>query len=91
MVWVNKTVEGLYMTKTKVGLNANNNRVGEYHQNSKLTDNEVELIRWLRDEGLTYSQIAAKFEVSKSCVAHICQGISRCDFVVRFKTVYVRS
>lgn len=77
------------MQKEKVGLNEYNRRVGEYHQNAKLTDGEVELIRELREDGLTYSQIAIKFDVSKSCVAHICQGISRCDFVVRFKTVYV--
>lgn len=39
----------------------------------KLTAREVELIRMLRYQGFSYRLIAEKFEVSKSCVAMICQ------------------
>lgn len=47
-------------------------RVGEQHQHAKLSDHEVELVRRMRAEGLTYDCIAEKMEVSKSCVADIC-------------------
>ena len=46
---------------------------GEKHPRSKMTDHEVELVRELKDAGLTYIEIAQKFEVSKSCIAGICQ------------------
>lgn len=49
-------------------------RIGEDHPNAILTDGEVELVRQLRErDGLTYDAIAAKFEISKSSVAKICQ------------------
>lgn len=47
-------------------------RTGESHHSSKLTDADVRLIRELHGD-LSYSQIAKKFEVSDSTIAHICQ------------------
>ncbi|MDO9597260.1 MAG: hypothetical protein Q7J47_06020 [Azoarcus sp.] len=47
-------------------------QMGERHHRSRLTDHEVELVRVLREEGLSFSLLAAKFEVSKSCVVGIC-------------------
>jgi predicted DNA-binding protein (UPF0251 family) len=47
-------------------------RVGEDHQNAKLSDHEVELVRRLRAEGMSYDRIAAKMGVSKSSIADIC-------------------
>lgn len=41
--------------------NARGYRIGETHQNAKLSDSDVELIRCLRDEGLTYREITEKF------------------------------
>ena len=47
--------------------------IGQHHPKAKLTDNDVEVIRELHDEGgIGYKQIAEKFEVSKSCIAAIC-------------------
>ena len=37
---------------------------GERHHRSKLTDHDCELMRQLRDAGLTYKAIADKFECS---------------------------
>lgn len=54
-----------------VGLNEKGSRVGETHHRAKLTDHDVDLIRDLRDEGLTYQEIADKFEVSKSTIRDI--------------------
>lgn len=45
--------------------------VGEHHHRAKLSDADVELIRNLRDEGLTQCEIAEKFEISKAMVSYI--------------------
>lgn len=37
---------------------------GQNHHKTKLSDNDVELIRQLREEGLSYREIAEKFEAS---------------------------
>lgn len=53
-------------------------RAGEDHPNAVLTNGEVELLRHMREvEGLTYAALAAKFEISKSSVAKICQYARR--------------
>lgn len=53
---------------------AKGRRMGEEHQNAILTNGEVENLRQLREgEGMTYDKLAAKFEISKSAVAKICQ------------------
>lgn len=55
-----------------VGLNEKGSRVGETHHRARLTDHDVDLIRDLREEyGLTYQEIADKFEVSKSTIRDI--------------------
>lgn len=48
-------------------------RRGELHHRAQLTNKEVELMRQLREEdGMSYGQLADKFEVHKSTVQHIC-------------------
>lgn len=57
---------------------AKGRRAGEEHPNAILTNDEVELLRHLREvDGLTYAALAAKFEISKSSVAKICQYARR--------------
>jgi hypothetical protein len=50
--------------------------VGEHHHRAKLADEDIELIRTLREQGLSYREIAAKFDdtlvVSKSMVHAVC-------------------
>jgi DNA-binding NarL/FixJ family response regulator len=47
-------------------------RRGENHPKVTLTDHEVELVRELRDSGMSFGQIAAKFDVGKSTVKDMC-------------------
>lgn len=47
-------------------------RRGENHPKAVLTDHEVELVRKLRDEGMSFGQISAKFDIGKSTVRDIC-------------------
>lgn len=73
--------------KRIVALNRRGLRIGEDHQGAKLTNNEVELMLALRDEGWTYKELATKFEVSRSAVRKICLGLTRCQAPTRYKTV----
>lgn len=72
-----------------VGYNEMGSRVGETHHRARLTDHDVDLIRDLRDEGLTYQSIADKFEVSKSTVRDIVKCRRRWQRPERWKRVPV--
>ena len=70
------------MLKT-IALNESGRRIGESHPGAKLLDHEVEQILELLEAGLSYAAVASKFDVSKSCIAHIAAGRRRCQPVVR--------
>jgi len=75
--------------KQIIAVNECGRRVGDSHHNSKLTDHEVEVIRELRGEGMTYKWLAEKFEVSKSFIAMICRFERRAQVPSRWKSVHV--
>ncbi len=52
--------------------NAKGCRMGEDHQNAVLTNDEVELLRKCRDDGMTWQQLVDKFEIPKRTVRDIC-------------------
>ncbi len=83
-----QTVEGAGMQKT-VALNEAGRRVGESHPRAKLLDREVQQVLDLLDAGLSYAEVARKFDVSKSCIAHIATGRRRGQVVVRLARVSV--
>lgn len=76
------------MQKT-IALNENGKRVGEGHPRAKLLDSEVDQVLELLDAGLSYAQVAEKFDVSKSCIAHIATGRRRGQCVQRTVRVSV--
>jgi hypothetical protein len=65
--------------------------VGQEHHSAKLTDDDVELILELRELGLSYRQIALKFDdnvrVAKSTVQDICNGRRRGQTTMGHKRV----
>jgi DNA invertase Pin-like site-specific DNA recombinase len=69
----------------QVAVNEAGYRIGEDHQNAKLTDHEVALILELREECMSYAAIAEKFGIGKSTVADICKGRRRCQCAFRWK------
>ncbi len=73
----------------EIRLNETGRRIGESHPNTKLTDHDVELILALVDEGLSYTAVAEKFEVSKSCIQHIVSGRNRGQWAARLIRVSV--
>ena len=76
-------------TKNVFAVNAKGRRIGESHHRAKLTELDVELILYLRSEGLSYGQIARKFDdgvqVSKSTVRDICRGLIRAQHASSYK------
>jgi transposase len=72
-----------------VAVNERGLRIGEDHQNAVLTDAEVELVRMLHSEGMSYRDIAAKFEIGKSTVADICKYRRRGQTISAWKRVRV--
>ena len=75
--------------KKRLAVNAAGKRIGESHHRAKLSDEEVDTILYLRDEGLSYAQIAAKWDddmrISKSTVRDICLGRIRAQMPDRYK------
>lgn len=75
--------------KRMVGVNDLGLRVGEDHVNARLTNAEVDLLLTLRDEGMSYRELAEKFDISKSGARKICKGQTRCQCATRYKAVHV--
>ena len=71
----------------QIAVNTFGNRIGEDHPNSKLTDHEVELVRSLRESGMTYPLLAEKFGITKWAIGRICRYERRAQVAVRFKTI----
>jgi hypothetical protein len=63
--------------------------IGENHPGAKLLDYEIDQVLYLLDAGFSYSEIADKFDVSKSCIAHIASGRRRGQVAGYFKRVSV--
>jgi DNA-directed RNA polymerase specialized sigma24 family protein len=51
--------------------------IGAAHHHARLSNHDVELILELREQGLSYRQIADKFQVARSTVSDICSGRRR--------------
>ncbi|WP_245753572.1 helix-turn-helix domain-containing protein [Paraburkholderia sartisoli] len=62
-------------------------RVGQDHQRAKLSDAAVEMIRKLHEEGMSYSMIAVKFEISRMQAWRICNYRERGQSATRFRTL----
>lgn len=72
-------------TSRLIAVNDRGLAIGESHPRAVLSDHDVGLLLELRDEGFSLSWLAAKFEVSKSCVAKIVRGEHRAQIVVGFR------
>lgn len=76
------------MHKT-VAVNEAGLRIGEDHPNAELTDAEVELVRKLHEQGLSYDDLAEKFGVSKWTIGRICRYERRAQTPAAYKQVHV--
>ena len=69
--------------------------IGEDHHSAKICTKDIDLVLELRASGLSYRQIAAKFDdgdptISKSMVHAICSGKRRAQTVMGHKRVKPR-
>lgn len=72
-----------------VAVNDRGYRLGEDHQNARLTDAEVEIVRQLHERGMGYETLAEKFEVSKWLIGRICRYELRNQPAATFKKLHV--
>lgn len=68
-----------------VAVNSNGQVIGEDHHKANLSNHEVDLIRELFEDGMTYKVIAEKFEVSRSTIAMICRYERRSHTIAEFR------
>ena len=73
-----------------VGINERGYRVGEDNQSAVLSNHEVDLVFELREDGMTYAQIALKMECSITLIAKIIRGELRTQIPARYKWVLER-
>lgn len=69
----------------RVGYNEYHRQVGESHHRAKLTDDDIERIRSLHEDGMTYSALAKIFDMAVSSIAKICRFERRNNLVVYWK------
>jgi hypothetical protein len=77
-------------------VNDQGRRIGQDHHRAKLTDVDVDQIFMLREYGLSYSQIAGKFDdieggISKETVRDVLKGRRRGQVPFATKKVLVRA
>lgn len=69
---------GKVLQVAKIGVNAAGYRVGESHHRAKLSDADIDLVLYLREAGLSFREIAEKFDdgitVSKTTIRDVCSG-----------------
>ena len=65
-----------------VCINDRGHIVGQDHHRARLSDHDCWLICDLKAEGLSYRQIALKFEMARETIADICKGRRRGQAVV---------
>lgn len=84
-------MEKRIVKRIQVGIvNPKATRVGEHHQNSVLSDYEVELIRSIYEDGVVgYETIAKAFGVSKASVRDLVTYRRRAATPDAYKTVEV--
>lgn len=76
--------------KRTVAVNDRGYRIGEDHHNAKLTNHEVELIIEIYEPWKTSMQdIADKFDISKSQVRNIVNGVKRNQTPFDYRSVHL--
>lgn len=63
--------------------------IGQDHPKAKLLDRDVELMRQLAEQGMSYDELAQKFECSRHTVGRICRYERRAQTVAGFRKVHI--
>lgn len=74
--------------KKIVSVNERGYLIGDSHHFAKITNEEAEKIRELRERyGMTYKALSEKFGIGESAISKICLYKRRWSTVIRFKKV----
>ncbi len=65
-------------------------RVGESHGRARLTDHEIDLIRQLKEQGMSAATIAEKMEISKRYVYKLVNFERRASVVAEYRRVSLK-
>ena len=75
----------IQLMEKSVTLNEDGRRIGESHPRAKLSDNDVDDIRDMFDQGVSIKQLAARFGYHERYVRKICQFEARNQVMVSEK------
>lgn len=73
------------MTTLWIGFNDAGRRIGEGHPRAKYTDEEIEWVHHLHEQGLTAAQIAVKMDMPAPTVRSYLSGSKRGQAAVKWK------
>lgn len=74
-----------------IGVNERGLRVGQDHQRAVLLDADVDAMRALNAQGMTYTQLADIFEVSKGHARRVCLGEQRAQRATDWRRIVTGS
>ena len=82
-------MNGRVVFKLQIAVNEKGYRIGESHPCAKLTNNEVESMLQMRDEGFGYKRLARMFDVSSATARNIVKGRKRSQVIAGWKMVLI--
>ena len=72
-----------------IPVNEDGRRIGQGHQHATISDEQVRIIRNMHEfGGIGYGTLAKHFEVSKSCIQHICNYSRRAQLPHDWKDIH---
>ena len=76
------------LTREYIAVNSEGYRIGTSHHNCKISDQTIDAIRDLNEEGLGYGTLSTIFNLPRGTIAKICKYQIRGQTPDRYKTIY---
>ena len=76
------------LTREYIAVNSEGYRIGTSHHNCKISDQTIDAIRDLNEEGLGYGTLSTIFNLPRGTIAKICKYRIRGQSPDRYKTIY---
>ena len=76
------------LTREYIAVNDQGYRIGSSHHNSSISDQVIDAIRELREEGLGYGTLSIIFNLPRGTIAKIAKYQIRGQTPDRWKTIY---
>ena len=76
------------LTREYIAVNSEGYRIGTSHHNCKISDQTIDAIRDLNEEGLGYGTLSTIFNLPRGTIAKIAKYQIRGQTPDRYKTIY---